>query len=571
MIKYVADFETTVPDITPIEIDDENEQEDINPVETRVWVWGLCEVGNIENFQWGTTIESFIDWCQKENKEIYFHNLKFDAQFIIYYLLKNGYEYSETPLDKTFNVIVSGMGQFFKLDIIFKKMNKKYKKVTIYDSLKKLPFTVKKIAKDFGLPMQKGEIDYKKDRPIGYIPDDEEIDYLKRDVQIVAIALGIQLENGLTRMTTASDALHTYKQIIGKTKFKVQFPVLPLQVDKDIRDFGYKGGFTYVSKRYAEKDINEGIVFDVNSLYPWVLRHCLLPFGFPLSFDGRYIDDEEYPLYFQTLVCTFKIKEGKIPTIQLKNNFRFVPTDYIENSGLEPTGLVLSKPDLELFFDHYDVDVYEWGGGWKFQACTGMFDEYVDHFMSMKATSGKGTANYFISKLLLNALYGKFGKNPDVTGKYPVLDEETGTLKYKKKEQEMSEPIYLPLAAYVTSWARNKTIRTAQELYPRFIYADTDSIHLEGAEVPNNIKIHNTELGAWKHEGTFSRGRFLRPKTYIEEIEGKLHVTCAGMPENVKEQVTWENFKRGQVYTGKLLPKQVAGGVVLVETEFKIN
>jgi hypothetical protein len=571
MIKYVADFETTVPDLTPIEIDDENEQEDINPVETRVWVWGLCEVGNIENFQWGTTIESFIDWCQKENKEIYFHNLKFDAQFIIYYLLKNGYEYSETPLDKTFNVIVSGMGQFFKLDIIFKKMNKKYKKVTIYDSLKKLPFTVKKIAKDFGLPMQKGEIDYKKDRPIGYIPDDEEIDYLKRDVQIVAIALGIQLENGLTRMTTASDALHTYKQIIGKTKFKVQFPVLPLQVDKDIRDFGYKGGFTYVSKRYAEKDINEGIVFDVNSLYPWVLRHCLLPFGFPLSFDGRYIDDEEYPLYFQTLVCTFKIKEGKIPTIQLKNNFRFVPTDYIENSGLEPTGLVLSKPDLELFFDHYDVDVYEWGGGWKFQACTGMFDEYVDHFMSMKATSGKGTANYFISKLLLNALYGKFGKNPDVTGKYPVLDEETGTLKYKKKEQEMSEPIYLPLAAYVTSWARNKTIRTAQELYPRFIYADTDSIHLEGAEVPNNIKIHNTELGAWKHEGTFSRGRFLRPKTYIEEIEGKLHVTCAGMPENVKEQVTWENFKRGQVYTGKLLPKQVAGGVVLVETEFKIN
>jgi hypothetical protein len=189
----------------------------------------------------------------------------------------------------------------------------------------------------------------------------------------------------------------------------------------------------------------------------------------------------------------------------------------------------------------------------------------------MKATSGKGTANYFISKLLLNALYGKFGKNPDVTGKYPVLDEETGTLKYKKKEQEMSGPIYLPLAAYVTSWARNKTIRTAQELYPRFIYADTDSIHLEGAEVPNNIKIHNTELGAWKHEGTFSRGRFLRPKTYIEEIEGKLHVTCAGMPENVKEQVTWENFKRGQVYTGKLLPKQVAGGVVLVETEFKIN
>jgi hypothetical protein len=570
MRKYVADFETTVPDM--------GEDSDVTP-ETRVWVWGLCEIGNIEHFEWGTTIESFIKWCQKENKEIYFHNLKFDAQFLIYYLLTNGYEYSETPTDKTFNVVVSGMGQFFKLDIIFKKMNKKYKKVTIYDSLKKLPFTVKKIAKDFGLPMQKGEIDYKKDRPVGYIPDAEEIDYLKRDVQIVAIGLGIQLENGLTRMTTASDALHTYKQMIGKNQFKIQFPVLPIQIDKDIRDFGYKGGYVHVRKDKAGKDIKEGIVFDVNSLYPWVLRYCLLPFGYPLHFDGQYIDDIDYPLFFQTLVCTFKLKEGKLPTIQLKNNFRFVPTDYIEKSGLEPVGLVLSKPDLELFFDHYDVDVYEWGGGWKFQACTGMFDQYVDHFMKMKKTSGKGTANYFISKLLLNALYGKFGKNPDVTGKYPVLED--GVLKYKKKEQDIGEPIYLPLAAYVTSWARYKTITTSQQLYPRWVYSDTDSIHLEGAELPDNIEIDDNELGAWKHEGTFTRARFLRPKTYIEEMDGKLHVTCAGMPDNVKEQVTWDNFKRYNenmllpcrdgFFYGKLLPKQIAGGVVLQETEFKIN
>jgi hypothetical protein len=135
----------------------------------------------------------------------------------------------------------------------------------------------------------------------------------------------------------------------------------------------------------------------------------------------------------------------------------------------------------------------------------------------------------------------------------------------------MSDPIYLPLAAYVTSWARYKTITTAQTLYHRFIYADTDSIHLEGDEVPDNIEVHSTRLGAWKHEGTFDRARFLRPKTYSEEMEGVLHVTCAGMPDNVKEQVTWDNFHRGATYTGKLLPKQVAGGVVLQDTDFKIN
>jgi hypothetical protein len=560
MRKYVADFETTVPDM----------DSEIDP-ETRVWVWGLCEIGNIENFEYGTTISSFVDWCKSENKEIYFHNLKFDASFLIFYLLSNGYEYSDEKSDKTFNCIISGMGQFYQIEIIFKKMNKKYQKVTIYDSLKKLPFTVEKIAKDFGLPIQKGEIDYKKDRPEGYIPDVEEIDYLKRDVQIVAIALGIQMESGLTKMTIGSDALHTYKTIISKQQFKNQFPVLPLKIDADIREFGYKGGFTYVSPRYAEKDIGKGIVFDVNSLYPYCMHSSsgyLLPFGYPLYFTGRYENDQDYPLFFQTLVCTFKIKKNHIPTLQLKNNFRFVPTDYIENSGLEPVGLVLSKPDLELFFSHYDVDVYEWGGGWKFQAAVGMFDQYINEFMKLKETSGKGTANYFISKLLLNSLYGKFGKNPDVTGKYPVIED--GRIKYKMKEQEMSDPIYLPVAAYITSWARYTTITTAQKVYDRFIYADTDSIHLLGDEMPD-IEVHNTKLGAWKYEGTFDRARFLRPKTYVEEMEGKLHVTCAGMPDNVKKQVTWDNFKRGNKFSGKLLPVQIAGGVVLKDTEFSLN
>jgi hypothetical protein len=560
MRKYVADFETTVPDM----------DSEIDP-ETRVWVWGLCEIGNIENFEYGTTISSFVDWCKSENKEIYFHNLKFDASFLIFYLLSNGYEYSDEKSDKTFNCIISGMGQFYQIEIIFKKMNKKYQKVTIYDSLKKLPFTVEKIAKDFGLPIQKGEIDYKKDRPEGYIPDVEEIDYLKRDVQIVAIALGIQMESGLTKMTIGSDALHTYKTIISKQQFKNQFPVLPLKIDADIREFGYKGGFTYVSPRYAEKDIGKGIVFDVNSLYPYCMHSSsgyLLPFGYPLYFTGRYERDQDYPLFFQTLVCTFKIKKNHIPTLQLKNNFRFVPTDYIENSGLEPVGLVLSKPDLELFFSHYDVDVYEWGGGWKFQAAVGMFDQYINEFMKLKETSGKGTANYFISKLLLNSLYGKFGKNPDVTGKYPVIED--GRIKYKMKEQEMSDPIYLPVAAYITSWARYTTITTAQKVYDRFIYADTDSIHLLGDEMPD-IEVHNTKLGAWKYEGTFDRARFLRPKTYVEEMEGKLHVTCAGMPDNVKKQVTWDNFKRGNKFSGKLLPVQIAGGVVLKDTEFSLN
>ena len=49
-------------------------------------------------------------------------------------------------------------------------------------------------------------------------------------------------------------------------------------------------------------------------------------------------------------------------------------------------------------------------------------------------------------------------------------------------------------------------------------------------------------------------------------------VICAGMPDAVKEQVTYENFKVGFVANkGKLAPKHVKGGVVLVDTPFTVK
>ena len=51
----------------------------------------------------------------------------------------------------------------------------------------------------------------------------------------------------------------------------------------------------------------------------------------------------------------------------------------------------------------------------------------------------------------------------------------------------------------------------------------------------------------------------------------KTEVKCAGMPENVKSHVTYDNFKTGAVFGGKLMPKTVKGGVVLIEKDFTIK
>src|SRR5690554_4038312 len=138
MSMYVADLETSK----------------INN-ETWVWAWGFCEIGNIDNFQYGSTMDEFMNWCRKgkENKTVYFHNLRFDGEFIFHYLLTHGFTHSDKKEENTFNCIISGQGQFYSIEVIFKKMSKKVKKVTFLDSNKKLPFPVAKIGKAFGLEM----------------------------------------------------------------------------------------------------------------------------------------------------------------------------------------------------------------------------------------------------------------------------------------------------------------------------------------------------------------------------------------------------------------------------------
>lgn len=560
MLSFVADFETTVE----------------NP--TRVWAFGHCEIGNVENFDYGNNMNDFIAWCEKgENKLVYFHNLKFDGEFIIYWLLTNGYKYSKQKETKTFNTIISDSGAFYSIEIIFKKKNKKYKKVVFQDSHKKLPFSVDKIGKAFKLPIKKVDVPtdfYEWERPIGHELTKLEVDYLKADVQVVALALGIQFEQNLNRMTIGSDALNGFKEMYDKKMFLRDFPVLPLKVDMDIRH-SYKGGFTYLNERYADKDIETGIVYDVNSLYPTIMYEKELPYGMPLPFLGEYQEDEFYPLYVQKLTCEFELKENHIPTIQIKHGGRFKSEEYLKSSrdklGNTEVTLVLTNVDLKLFFDHYDVTVIAYEGGWKFKKCIGVFNEYIEHWTAIKiANSKEKNALYNLAKLMLNSLYGKFATNPDITGKYPYINDN-GAVSYSLHDQELGDPVYTAMGAFITAYAREKTIRSCQLDYDRFIYADTDSKHLIGSEPAKDDDIHDNKLGKWACEGVFERARFLRAKTYIEQFDGELHVTCAGMPDNVKASVTWENFHVGLSLPGKLMPNHVPGGIVLRPTNFTIS
>lgn len=554
---FTADFETTT-----------------DPDDCRVWACGISSIDDRHDFYCGNNIEFFIRFCRQNiGSTFYFHNLKFDAEFIMCWLFENGFAHIKERnklIKNSFTTLISDKGQFYSMEICFKndKENKIKETVTIYDSLKILPFSVAQVAKGFNLDILKLDLDYHKTREKGHELTTEEIKYLKNDVEIMSRALLTLFEEDLRKMTQGSNALHDYKKIIGKKKFNKYFPV-PLY-DFDIRQ-SYKGGFTYCDPRKQGQDVGEGIVLDVNSLYPSVMYNEEMPYGEGIFFDGQYEYDEIYNLHIQMFTCEFDIKENHIPSIQLKNNLAFIPTAYLSSSNGEEVTLCLTSVDLNLFFDHYNVYNITYHSGWKFKGVKGLFKEYIDKWNAVKveSTLNGNEAMRTLAKLMLNSLYGKFALNPNVQSKLPVYSD--GMIKYCLGEKETREPIYIPVGTFITSYARYKTISSAQKVYDRFLYADTDSLHLTGTEIPPELEVDPVKLGAWKHESTFTRARFVRQKTYIEEIDGRLSITCAGMPSRCYEHVTWENFISGTSFEGKLQFKRVKGGVILKDIDFTLK
>lgn len=568
---YCADFETTT-----------------DPKDCRVWAWGVCPIDNPDDFVHGIDIVSFLKFCEDNGGEYYFHNLAFDGEFILHHLMTNGFAFSEKKKTRTFKTTISNTGKFYQMNVCFEKQGKKKTKSAIFkDSLKKLPMPVERIAKSFDLPIRKLHIDYDEYRPKGHTLTEQELNYLKNDVQIVAQALKQQFDKGLTRLTIGSDALNNYKNIVAD-KWDDLFPKMNIEMDSMIRK-AYRGGYVYANPRYQADDKHPdrkwgmGSAFDVNSLYPDVMYHRPLPIGHPIYFKGEYKENKEYPLYIQFLTCHCKLKDGYLPTLQIKNNPYYSETEYI--SDTEGTvELALTNVDLEILLEHYDVTVFSYNGGYMFQQATGLFNKYIDYWMHIKETTTGGLRQ--LAKLMLNSLYGKFATNPDVTPKIPYIKDDS-SVGYRLGDKDTRNPVYTPMGCFITAWARHKTITAAQSVYDRFMYCDTDSIHLLGTEVPENLDVHPTRLGAWKHESNFDECKFVRAKTYMEHIvqEGKMidgkytmvdvepftNVKCAGMPEDLKKMVNFSNFKRGLKLEGKLRPRHVPGGIVLESTTFSLT
>lgn len=553
---FVADFETSFENGT-----------------AWVYAFGIAKLYD-DYIKFGSSLDEFMRYVFKStDKIVYFHNLKFDGRFILYWLLKNGYEYVEKiTAERQYTHLIDTMNNFYSIQVSY-TYKEKIRKVEFLDSYKKLPFSLAKIAKDFNIEETKLVYDYGKIRYEGHTLTREEKQYLANDVIILRKAIEITEAQGMQKMTIGSNALAFYKNTVNKSdaiNFKSIFPHLEDSIDEYLRN-AYRGGCSIVNKKKVGKVLTV-YSYDVNSMYPAQLRYKPMPWGYPQYFKGKYEPDEKYPLYIQHIKCEFFIKPQHIPCIQIKKSIMFDNNEWIENSTMK-VDLYLTNLDLEIFLESYHTVGLEYIDGYKFHSMRGLFTEYIEHWYNIKKTSDNPSL-VTIAKLHLNSLYGKFGTAPKKSRLTFQLEDDT--IRRKDVIVDKVRTVYLPIAIFVTSYARHYLIKSINANYDDFIYCDTDSIHLE--RPAKHIEVDAKKLGAFKFEYK-GKGKYLKQKCYLVRYDeeyiknGKAaKLVCAGLNQSFIEESDFEfdNFYVGRRYK-KLKQKNVHGGVYLKEEEHIIT
>lgn len=642
---FMCDFETTVYD---------------NQEYTEVWASASVELYT-EEVNIFHSIQEQFDYFKslKCNIVAYYHNLKFDGSFWLDFLLITlNFKQAYSPLNEdgtqvewiedkymlsnTFKYSISEMGQWYNIKI---KVGSYF--IELRDSLKLLPFSVKRIGKSFKTKHQKLEMEYKGFRYAGCNITDEEKEYIANDVLVVKEALEIMFNEGHNALTIGACCLKEYKRTIGKDDYAIMFPDL-YAIDIDQETFGspnigeyirksYRGGWCYLVKEKTNKTYYNGTTADVNSLYPSMMSSesgNYYPIGKPKFWTGNIIPDEALKpnrYYFIRIKTRFYLKPDMLPFIQIKGSPLYKRTEALESSDVynPKTGkyythykdingnrhdtrvtMTLTMTDFQLIKEHYELVDFEILDGCMFFNAIGIFDDYMEKYKRIKMESKD--AKRELAKLFLNNLYGKMASNTNSSFKVAYATPEQSVNFFAVPENNKKAG-YIPVGSAITSYARNFTIRAAQKNYHGkdqrgFIYADTDSIHcdLTPDEIVG-ITVHDKNFCCWKLESCWDVAYFTRQKTYIEHITHEdlnpiehpyNNIKCAGMPQKCKDLLnkslngykpteednyseeeleflktkrTLEDFTIGLKVPGKLLPKRIKGGTLLVETTYEMR
>lgn len=409
-------------------------------------------------------------------------------------------------------------------------------KLYLYDSYRIFQSPLKDIGKAVGI--EKKEIDYQ-----NIMEDDRLDEYLYTDNLILYTAI-TKLEEVLDELqvqlkpTAASTAMDTFLRVYLNEPFRTE-----IDGSQWLKPY-YCGGRV---ECFQIGEFSSLYAYDVNSMYPYVMKHYKFPIGEAYEIDSNakwYLNkcsaDGKYVGFFY---CRLDLPQSiEFPILPLKyDNKLLFPVGKFEGwyDGIEVLKLLEICNEKGLNFD----SICEISRA-KLYNAKALFAEYVDAFYAMKQ---RGGIYKIAAKLFLNSLYGKFGEglikkayflNPTIgqierssKGAELALDVPEINLWYIETER-LPKHVSIPIAAHVTACARIELygwIQKANTLGAQVYYCDTDSIFVD-----REIFKSSDKLGELKLEGAYNKALIYGPKLYA----------LTAPKEGYSEKVKAKGFRR---------------------------
>ncbi|MCD8201605.1 MAG: hypothetical protein LUD47_06025 [Clostridia bacterium] len=312
---------------------------------------------------------------------------------------------------------------------------------------------------------------------------------------------------------------HMYKDDNHKgnmASFHKDFP-MKIESDRMLRDGQlYRGGLCLLNPRYRDKPVENVYKYDVNSMYPFIMRDMELPYGKPKIMPDVQ-PDKKWIQILHIKTMSGKLKDGMIP-VWNSTRFNYFTADVYEEN------IFIFKEEIDELENWYDL-VWEidYVLCYKRGVNQGLRD-FVNEYYSMKMNETGSKRS--LAKLILNSAYGKIAEKPEKRiGHYEL--EDAGYIMFHEDGVNVNKRgmMSIVVGARVTALARVYLLTQIRgvcgpDVNKNFVYCDTDSIHCL-TPAPDTS---DTEMGMLKNEHptkeNFKKCLYLSPKTYIMICDG---------------------------------------------------
>ena len=525
------------------DVESHNDEESQKKEETSVWLSSFIdETSNAEDEKnYFYDVKSFLNHLEtiselkwrdhKRNNPnilIYVYNLSFEYSFLLPVLLKDkGFKYKnkiEKEDSYVFNSVTNKTcASVWQFELKFKKNGGQ---VIFRDLSKIFPSGLANVAKSFGLPTQKGEIDYTLNRLHDYKVTDEEKEYNFKDCRIIIDILFKMQERGDKDFwKSCSAATYSCRKMIREAYphaykpmkvFRKYYPELDT-VESDFLREGVGGGITYAPNQWQFKEIDTIIGhLDIHQAHPNSGYRHLFPYGKGTYFKGNPPTDHFY-------ICACRVKVS-YSGVKLHSIIKLIGMDVA-------TGVELVLWDFEIktmrkCYENLEVTYIE---GYAYRGRFLMWRDYYfnNYKKRLEAKKNNDDFNVMYYKLLNNSSYGKLLERGHETT-FENYIQDNGVIDSFELPRDNAKInatyTYIPAGSCIPAYTRCYLVESALKLgWQNVVYFDTDSIFfIKNKESLKGMKQLNIgdNLGDFGIEKDIKRGQFTAPKRYkIEEIQ----------------------------------------------------